>query len=257
MRRCGGTCKSPHQRQVSLDRMDLATFERRAFEVWEAIPARFREGVTAFVVEPGVWRKEEFEGGWCFGTCEPDPVMALIPDAPVSSIIRLWYGSFVQIAAEDGELDWEEELVETIRHELQHHLEWRAGVDHLGDEDDLQDENQRRWEGRPFTLGFHRGGAPLGRGAWLADGELFLEEVLDDEAFARALSEGHEVVWGDVQASIPGGAEAQGDVVYVEADVVEVESFEDMMPWSQVTIVLIRRPTPWWRRLLARLGLLR
>ena len=44
--------------------MDLATFERRAFELWEQIPPRFREGVTQFVVEPGVFRKEEFECGW-------------------------------------------------------------------------------------------------------------------------------------------------------------------------------------------------
>jgi hypothetical protein len=238
---------------VSPDIMDLATFERRAFELWEQIPPRFREGVTQFVVEPGVFRKEEFEGGWCFGTCEPDPLMDLIPGAPVSSIIRLWFGSFVAIEADQGELEWEEELEETIRHELQHHLEWRAGVDHLGDEDDLQDENERRLSGAPFTPWFHRWGTQLGATAWLADDELFLEQEVPEADWARVLREGIEVRWGDLMAVFDGGVDAAecGDLVYVDVGWSLVEEPGATMPWGNVSVVLHRRAAPWWRRALA------
>src|SRR5690606_10625547 len=138
--------------------MDLATFERRALAYWDAIPARFREGVTALIVEARAHKKEEFEDGWIYGWCEPDEAVMAIPGAPVTSRITLFHGSFVEIAADDPDFDWEAELEETIRHELQHHLEWRGGDDDLGDEDDVQDDNERRVTGAPFQPWFHRKG---------------------------------------------------------------------------------------------------
>ena len=56
--------------------MDLETFERHAGEVWASFPARFKDGVTALVVEAGAWGWGEFEDDWCYGRCDPDEALA-------------------------------------------------------------------------------------------------------------------------------------------------------------------------------------
>jgi hypothetical protein len=227
--------------------MDLVTFERRAIELWTAIPARFREGVTAFVVEPGAYRKEEFEEGWCYGTCEPDEAVMAIPGAPVSSIVRVWYGSFVRIAEDDDDFDWEEELAETVRHELQHHLEWRAGEDHLGDEDDLQDENERRLTGAAFRPWFHRGGIPLGKGAWLADDTLFVEVDVPKADWPRLAETGVTHTWGGLRLSVPPlpGDLLADEPVYDPAAVEGLAEVDAVWPWEEVCLVL-QRKRGWW-----------
>lgn len=227
--------------------MDLATFTQRALEHWNAIPARFREGVSAFVVDPGAQLKEEFEGSWIYGWCEPDDAIMAIPGAPVTSRITIFHGSFTNIAAEDPEFDWDEELWETIRHELQHHLEWRAGDDHLGDEDDLQDENERRVTGLPFTPDFHRMGLSLGDGAWLADGDLFLEVVVPYKAWSGLASGPSTHRWGAVEAVIdPIPSELLDDPpIYADADFTTTDGPDAQMPWHDVVVVL-RRGGRWW-----------
>lgn len=229
--------------------MDLTTFEQRAFERWESIPRRFREGVSAFVVEPGTYRKEEFEEGWVYGYCEPDEAVMAIPDAPVTSRITLFYGSFVRISMSQPEFDWEEELWETVRHELQHHLEWRAGLDHLGDEDDLQDENERRATGLSFTPDFHRWGTQLGSDAWLADGDLFLEMEVPSERWQAVVSGPLEHRWSGVLATAPPADIDVGDtdLIYVDADVVEWSEPDASLPWRGVVLVLRRRYSMWQR----------
>lgn len=225
--------------------MDLATFERRAFAIWEQIPARFREGVTAFVVEPGVYRKERFEDGWCYGTCEPDPVMALIPDAPVSSVIRVWFGSFVHIASEDDDFDWEEELRETIRHELQHHLEWRSGVDHLGREDDLEDLNDLRLQGEAVPPHFYRWGTPMGRGAWLAADELFVEVPVRDADWGSLARSAWTGRFDELSLRVGPLPEdlLDGDVITADAELAALDDAE--LPWAAVNVVFLRK-RPWW-----------
>jgi hypothetical protein len=229
--------------------VDLERFERLAFEYWAGIPERFREGVSAFVIEPGTYRKEEFEDGWVYGYCEPDEAIMSIPDAPVTSVITLFYGSFVQIARMTPGFDWEDELWETIRHELQHHLEWRAGLDLLGDEDDVQDDNERRLMGAPFRQDFHRLGLPMGPGVWLADDDLFVELELRSAAWARLVSEPASRQWGEVRATTPPlPAELlNDDVIYAPADVEVVGADADaQLPWRDVVLVLRRKRGWFW-----------
>lgn len=226
--------------------MDLATFERRALAYWEAIPRRFREGVSAFVIEPGTWRKEEFEEGWVYGYCEPDDAIMSLPDAPVTSRITLFYGSFVNIAADDPDFDWEAELEETVRHELQHHLEWRSGFDDLEVDDWLQDENERRVTGAAFTPWFHRRGAALGASAWLADHTLFVEVERARADWPALATTPCEVAWADlVLRSEPVPAELlDAPPLYVPA---EVEGPEDAAwPWDEAVLVLSPRRRWWW-----------
>lgn len=224
--------------------MDLRTFERRARAYWEAIPATFREGVSALVIDPGTFQKEEFEEGWVFGYCEDDAAVMAIPGAPVTSRITLFYGSFVNIAADDPDFDWEAELEETIRHELQHHLEARAGEDDLEVEDWLQDENERRLTGAAFTPFFHRRGVPMGDGAWLADHLLFVEVRVPWRRWPEVAG-GWTAAWrGLTLAGVPwdDGPLPDDGPLYVPADV--SGAGVDAWPWDDAVLVLVRGR--WW-----------
>lgn len=231
--------------------MDLATFERRALAYWNAIPARYREGVSQVVVEHDAFQDPEtFGEGWLYGMCEADPVVSVVPDAPVVSRIRLFYGSFVEIAADEGpDFDWEEELWETLRHELQHHLEWRAGGDEMGEEEELERENERRMNGEPFQVGYHRAGLALGRGAYLADDTLFVETALSPDAWAALAHDGLAVTWDGQALSVPPVPPEllEGDVLYLPVDEALLARFGPL-PWGDACLVATRRPaaTAWF-----------
>jgi predicted Zn-dependent protease with MMP-like domain len=53
--------------------------------------------------------------------------------------IALYYGSFVALARFDSHFDWEEQIWETLTHELQHHVESLAGDATLVGEDRRRD----------------------------------------------------------------------------------------------------------------------
>jgi len=220
--------------------MSLEAFEEAVKATWDRFPAAAREGVTQLRVEPGVW-VQDTDDGWCFGTCEPDPVFASIPDAPSHAIIRLYYGSFVNIEAEEEAFDWQAEIEETLRHELQHHHEWRAGLRARDDEDDVERALALWDRGHPFPRDLHRRGLGLGGGAFLGGETLFVEYALRLSALKRAREEGLEVVWGDVRATvdpadIPAGG--RGDVLYCVAGVGDLESRSNLYLWRDVVVVL-------------------
>ena len=52
--------------------------------------------------------------------------------------INLYYGSFAAMAENEDwtEADWEEELRQTLSHELTHHMEGRSGLHALEDKDE-------------------------------------------------------------------------------------------------------------------------
>ena len=57
--------------------------------------------------------------------------------------IVLYYGSFVELLAEEDERIWEDELRITLRHELTHHVEGLAGERSLEHKDSAQLEEFR------------------------------------------------------------------------------------------------------------------
>lgn len=61
--------------------------------------------------------------------------------------VALYWGSFRRVAQGDPEFDWEEEIWETLTHELQHHVESLAGDGRLIEEDLLQAQLFERAEG--------------------------------------------------------------------------------------------------------------
>jgi hypothetical protein len=100
------------------------------------------------------------------------------------SIVHLYYGSFRDLASKDDRFDADKELEETIRHEIQHHLEDRAGVRTLIDEDDLADALHRFHAGLENPKGWWRQGERLERGVFAVGDDLFVELRLRPEEFA-------------------------------------------------------------------------
>lgn len=67
---------------------------------------------------------------------DPGPADFLGAGEGLGRHIALYYGSFAAIAAMDPDFDWEDELWETLTHELRHHVESLAGEDFLVQEDE-------------------------------------------------------------------------------------------------------------------------
>lgn len=226
--------------------MDFRTFERRALEMWEHVPARFREGVTALIIARERQPDPEFPEVSRLGECAVDEAVAAIPGAPLHSLIMLYHGSFRAVAAEDPTFDWEDELWETITHELRHHLEWRGGLDGLGDEDDLQRENLARRAGMDFDPWFHRGGAAMADKVWSVDGDLFVELELDRATWRRLHQDGVEtewagiVLWIDPLPAVP-DTTPHHVVANVELPLADPEDEEAWIPWDEAVLVLIRK----------------
>ncbi len=54
-----------------------------------------------------------------------------IEDYVLGNFIMFYYGSFKALLADEPLTTWEEEIMDTVLHELQHHLESMAGRDDL------------------------------------------------------------------------------------------------------------------------------
>lgn len=233
--------------------MDFDAFDALAAEMWGHIPPPFREGVQALIIHVDPKPDPLNTGVFLMGECAVDESVAMIPDVPLHSNIHIYHGSFTQIALKEPGFPWEDELWETLTHELRHHLEWRAGVDYLGDEDDLQLENLARLDGRPFTLDYHRRGAPLDEGVYTLDGDLFIEAGIEHKAWPDLRREGLEVEWQGIVCLVPplDPAQLKARIVYVQPDldlgaIPEQEGL--WLPWRDVVVVL-RKKRRWfgWR----------
>jgi predicted Zn-dependent protease with MMP-like domain len=58
--------------------------------------------------------------------------------------VRLFYGSFMSVMGDAPHAMIHQEIINTVKHELLHHVEISAGVDHLGDEDRAKMKKIRR-----------------------------------------------------------------------------------------------------------------
>ncbi len=119
--------------------MTYETFRRTVAEMVDEIPDVFLQalqGVHALeqeVLEDGyddVWRMGEY--------LDPGPDDFLGGSDGLGRHVALYWGSFRAIAEADPEFDWDEEIWETLTHELQHHVESLAGDGRLIEEDLLE-----------------------------------------------------------------------------------------------------------------------
>ena len=101
-------------------------------------------------------------------------------------------GKTAHLAELDPAMDWEEELWETLTHELRHHLEWLAQEEGLEGVDYAMEQEFRRWEGEPFDPWYFQQGDEIAEGVYRV-------EDADVEVRARAL-ERYRSVGNDVDS---------------------------------------------------------
>lgn len=216
--------------------MTFTEFERRAHEVFDAIPPEYREGVDGLAVERRAVAHPELPEVYTLGECITETYPTEWGGAgEVRSVVALYYGSFLRLSRMEEEWDWEEEIFETVTHEVRHHLESLALEDELEVRDYADDQNFARREGVEFEPLFFRSGEPLGPGAWEVSGDVFLErELRGDEAHPGAPV---TVEWEGrtLSFAVP---DPLGDVHFV--------TLEDVpAPKGDLVVVLLRRRGRW------------
>lgn len=211
--------------------MHFAGFRRRAAEMWERIPETFRMGVEALVVEPDETPHPEIGGVYTLGECVTDHwPMGYSEAGDVRSRVYLYHGSFRAVADMDPAFDWEEELWETLLHELLHHREFAAAEGGLEAYDWAMDENFKRYAGRDFDPAFYRVVPADERGEVRIESEMFVEAEKPPEATKATFG------WRERSYSI---RVPEGDVVWY----VNPVNLAQGRLWA---VVWPRRP--WWSR---------
>jgi hypothetical protein len=155
--------------------MDFDDFAARAREIAAAMPPEFMAGIDSVEVHREAKKDSVLPDVLLLGECETSPLSDPTGQEPFRSIVHLYYGSFADFARNDRSFDVEHELRETIEHEVQHHIEDRAGAKDLRDEDDLFAAHARFLAGMDVPPGWYRFGVPVGDRLWSVDRDLFLE----------------------------------------------------------------------------------
>lgn len=175
--------------------MRLEEFARAAEREFAAVPEEYRRGVSGPVVRRGAKRHPHLPEYYTLGECLPVSPMFTGGEEHLSTVF-LYHGSFVACATRDPGFDMAEEIRETVRHEILHHVEDRAGVPDLQNEDAAEEEDERRRAGLPFRAGYWRLGRKEGEGLWRLHHDLFLEVELKKREIEKARREGLAVRWG-------------------------------------------------------------
>lgn len=164
---------------------DFDTFSARAQELLKAFPEEFLAGIESVDVHREVKRHPLFEDIVTLGECATSPLSELAGEEAFRSTVHIYYGSFLDLAGRDPHFDVEAELQETLEHEVQHHIEDRAGVKALLDEDDLFEAHARFRAGLDVQDGWYRQGEAVAPGVWSVDLDLFVELSLRRAEFER------------------------------------------------------------------------
>lgn len=116
--------------------MTYATFRRTVESMLDDVPEAFLvdlQGVHALEDEK---RESEYDDVWRMGEyLDPGPDDFLGGSDGLGRHVALYWGSFVRLAEDDPAFDWENEIWETLVHELQHHVESLAGDGRLIEQD--------------------------------------------------------------------------------------------------------------------------
>jgi len=112
--------------------MELDRFTELADRLIERIPPIFMEGLNGGVAvrRRSMRRKDDPAGVFILAEYFADPALG--------NYIQIYWGSFVELFDRQPDSLWEQELWETIRHELRHHVEAQAGMGDLDLEDEIE-----------------------------------------------------------------------------------------------------------------------
>ncbi len=212
--------------------MRFDDFETLAWQYWEKVPGEYKQGVDGLIVERDARAHPKLAEIYTLGECvtESFPSDFGGPDTTRSAVV-LYYGSFLRLSQLDAAFDWEQELWETLTHELQHHLEALASDDSLEDFDYAVDENFKRLNGEEFDPLFFRAGEPVESGRYRVEDDIFIE--LAPEA-AEAGSRWIDFDWAGARYRLARPARAV-DVMFVR-----VSNVPDLQP-GELWLVLVRR----------------
>jgi predicted Zn-dependent protease with MMP-like domain len=158
--------------------MALDDFEALAARLWQRIPEELKEGVEALVIEEKELGHPTLGGIHTLGECVTESWPSGYGD-DMSSELVLYFGSFLALSFEDDAFEWEEEIWETITHELLHHREVAAGESALDDMDWATDQNFLRLADRPFDPTFYRVIPADSDGIVRLDSETFAEGTIE------------------------------------------------------------------------------
>jgi predicted Zn-dependent protease with MMP-like domain len=213
--------------------MTYEEFSARARQIYDDIPAEYREGVDGIEVTPKTVPHPSLPGIYTLGECLSELYPSQYGGAgEVLSRVVLYYGSFLELSRTSDDWDWEGELFETIVHEVRHHLEFLAEEDALEEQDYAEDQNFARREGERFDPFFFQAGNAVGPSAYEVGGDVFLERGIDR---AAGQSEGAvPAEWDGRRFTVPIPA-GMGDVHYVRLK--DVEGMEG----GDVYVVLVRK----------------
>ena len=220
--------------------MKLREFERHARRAFEEIPEEYREGIDGLVVSKDAPEHPTLPGIYTLGHCLTESHLSDYsgPDT-TRSVIALYHGSFHALAQENPDFDWEEEIWETLTHELRHHLESLAGDDALEGVDYAADQTFNREEGLGFDPWYWQHGDDLGGGVYQVERDFYVEQIWTAEAFDAA--DALELTWRGTRWRVP-KPERLGDVHFVF-----LGQLDESRP-EVVELVLVRKRS-WWRDL--------
>jgi predicted Zn-dependent protease with MMP-like domain len=218
--------------------MDLDRFERVARRFWDEIPDEYMEGIDGLVIHKEALPHPVQAGIHTLGMCltESYPSDWMGPETS-RSVVALYWGSFRKVAAEDPAFDWEQEIWETLTHELRHHLEWLAREDQLEAVDYAMDESFKRAAGEDFDPWYYQSGDPIAPGVYRVEYDVYLEQEWTPEALAAAGEVRFH--WHGAEYAIPAPAEL-GDLHYVW-----INGVDTGLGWLQVVLV---RKRGWWEK---------
>ena len=216
--------------------MTFDEFSRTAQEAFQRIPEVYREGIDGVTTVEAAETHPELPGVVTLGECVTQAYHSdwQGPDTTRSQVV-LYYGSFRQAAQDDPDFDWEDELQETIVHELKHHLESLADEDALEAMDYAMDESFKRDQGEPFDPWYFQWGDPLGGGAYGVEDEVYIEQRFSSAEFDQL--EEINFTWEAQDYRIP-RPEKQGDVHFVVVEGTDLS----------LQVVLLQQAS-WGRRL--------
>ncbi|CAN5619321.1 hypothetical protein BH23GEM7_BH23GEM7_23420 [soil metagenome] len=216
--------------------MTFEHFERRAQRIFAEIPPEFKRGVDGLMVLREESPHPSLPDVYTLGECRTEAYPSEFGGpGEVRSLVVLFHGSFRRLAELDEHFDWEEELWETITHEVRHHLESLADEDALEEHDYADDQNFARRQGESFDPLFYRAGVPSGERVFEVSGDVFIEREMDPDAFRREPI--LTVEWEGEELRIP-RPDRLGDVHFVSLGAFEESS-------GELFLVLLRRRGVW------------
>ena len=164
--------------------MKFATFRATAERVYGEIPERFKTGIDGLIVSRDAVPSPDLPDVYTLGECltESWPSDWQGPDTIRSSVVLYW-GSFRSLSEQDPEFDWDDEIWETLTHELRHHLESLADEDQLDEVDYAVGQGFNRAEGLAFDPWYYQRGEPEGVGTYRVEEHVFLEQKWSVQRF--------------------------------------------------------------------------